>query len=94
MIEVMFDLMRYFGLNHRPSSGVKWKLQELRSYLLNIVCSTEYKIYRLFIRVSGLNLMSRRCEAEWPEAHTERRERVLPERSRPREVRGAFPLAV
>ena len=38
--------------------------------------------------------MSRRCKAEWSEAHTERRERVLFERSRPREVRGALPLAV
>ena len=30
MIEVMFEDMRYLGLNHRPSSGVKWKLNELR----------------------------------------------------------------
>ena len=28
--KVMFEVMRYFGLNHRPSSGVKWKLIELR----------------------------------------------------------------
>ena len=28
MIEVMFELMRYFGLNHRPSSS-----KELPSYL-------------------------------------------------------------
>ena len=31
MIEVMFEVMQYFGLNHRhrPSSGVKLKLNEL-----------------------------------------------------------------
>ena len=29
MNKVMFEVMRYFGLNHRPSSGVKWKLIEL-----------------------------------------------------------------
>ena len=29
MIEVMFEVMLYFGLNHRPSSGVKLKLNEL-----------------------------------------------------------------
>ena len=33
MIEVMFEVMRYFALNHRPSSGVKLKLKELYSYL-------------------------------------------------------------
>ena len=33
MIEVMFEVMRYFGLKHRPSSGVKLKLKELRCYL-------------------------------------------------------------
>ena len=29
MNKVMFEVMRYFGLNHKPSSGVKWKLIEL-----------------------------------------------------------------
>ena len=30
MNKMMFEVMRYFGLNHRPSSGVKWQLIELR----------------------------------------------------------------
>ena len=30
MNKVMFEVMRYFGLNHRPSSGVKLKLIKLR----------------------------------------------------------------
>ena len=29
MNKVMFEVMAiYFGLNHRPSSGMKWKLDE------------------------------------------------------------------
>ena len=32
VMEVMFKVMRYFGLNHRPSSGVKLKLKELCNF--------------------------------------------------------------
>ena len=32
VIKEMCQVMRYFGLNHRPSSGVKLKLKELRSF--------------------------------------------------------------
>ena len=31
---MMFEIMRYFGLNHRPSSGLKLKLKELRTFVL------------------------------------------------------------
>ena len=34
MIEVMLEVMRYFGLNHRPSSGVKVKINELRGFYI------------------------------------------------------------
>ena len=37
MIEVLFELMRYFGLNHRPSSGVKWPLIIRREMAINII---------------------------------------------------------
>ena len=45
MIEMMFEVMRYFGLNHRPSSGVKLKLKELLSINVN---SVEAYGWRLF----------------------------------------------
>ena len=35
--------MRYFGLNHRPSSGVKLKLKELRS-LKKIILKFQFTI--------------------------------------------------
>ena len=44
MIEVMFEVMRYFGLNHRPSSGVKWKLNELRGFTNPEIHITKQKI--------------------------------------------------
>ena len=35
MIEMMmFEVMRYFGLNHRPSSGVKLKLNERSGFYI------------------------------------------------------------
>ena len=34
MIEVMFEVIRYFGLNNRPSSGVKLKLKEFRFFYI------------------------------------------------------------
>ena len=43
MNKVMFELMQYFGLNHRSSSGVKWKLIELRlTFTLVSQINTEY----------------------------------------------------
>ena len=44
MIELMFEVMRYFGLNHRPSSGVKWKLNELRGFTLESQINTDYEM--------------------------------------------------
>ena len=46
MNKVMFEVMRYFGLNHRPSSGVKWKLIELRrvTFTLESQINTEYEM--------------------------------------------------
>ena len=45
MKKVMFEIMRYFGLNHRPSSGVKWKLIEFRgSFTLESQINTEYEM--------------------------------------------------
>ena len=45
MNKVMFEEMRYFGLNHRPSSGVKWKLNELRgTFTLESQINTEYEM--------------------------------------------------
>ena len=44
MNKVMFEVMRYFGLNHRQSSGVKWKLIELRvTFTLESQINTEYE---------------------------------------------------
>ena len=41
---MMFEVMRYFGLNHRPSSGVKWKLIELgETFTLESQINTEYE---------------------------------------------------
>ena len=34
VFELKMKLMRYFGLNHRPSSGMKMKLKEPRSYYI------------------------------------------------------------
>ena len=43
MNKEMFEVMR-FGLNHRPSSGVKWKLIELRvTFTLESQINTEYE---------------------------------------------------
>ena len=37
--------MRYFGLNHRPSTGVNWKLNELRgTFTLESQINTDYEI--------------------------------------------------
>ena len=48
MIEVIFEIMRYFGLNYRPSfpsSGVKRKLNELRGTLtLESQINTDYEM--------------------------------------------------
>ena len=45
MNKVMFEVMRYFGLNHRPSSGVIWKLIELReTFTLYSQINTEYEM--------------------------------------------------
>ena len=35
-MEVMFKLMRYVGINHRPSTGVKLKLKELGSFNIGV----------------------------------------------------------
>ena len=43
--------MRYFGLNHRPSSGVKLKLKELCSYL-------HWKVKLIAIRINASNEMN------------------------------------
>ena len=46
MNKVMFEVMRYFGLNHRPSSGVKQKLNELRvTFTLESNISTVNTVY-------------------------------------------------
>ena len=43
MIEVMLEVMRYFGLNHRQSSDVKLKLNELRAtFTLESQINTDY----------------------------------------------------
>ena len=45
MNKVMIEVMRYFGLNHRPSSGVKRKLNELRvTFTLESQINTEYEM--------------------------------------------------
>ena len=45
MNKMMFEVMRYFGLNHRPSSEVKWKLIELRvTFTLENQINTEYEM--------------------------------------------------
>ena len=45
MNKVMFEVMRYFGLNHRPSSDVKWKLIELRvTFTSESQINTEYEM--------------------------------------------------
>ena len=52
MNKVMFEVIRYFGLNHcvnyydnRPSSGVKWKLIELRvTFTLESQINTKYEM--------------------------------------------------
>ena len=42
---LMFEVMLYFGLNHRPSSGVKWKLIKLRvTFTLESQINTEYEM--------------------------------------------------
>ena len=44
MNKVIFDVMR-FGLNHKPSSGVIWKFNELRGiFTLEIQINTEYEM--------------------------------------------------
>ena len=45
MNKVMFEVMRYFGLNHRPSSGEKWKLIELR---VTLTLESQIKIVFIF----------------------------------------------
>ena len=45
MNKVMFEVMRYFGLNHRPSPGVKWKLNELReTFTLKSQINIDYEM--------------------------------------------------
>ena len=45
MIERLKEVMRYFGLNHRPSSGVKMKLSEPRDFTLEIkIIDSEKKL--------------------------------------------------
>ena len=45
MNKVMFEVMRYFGLNHMPSSSVKWKWNELRrTFTLESQINTEYEM--------------------------------------------------
>ena len=39
----MFEVMRYFGLNHRPS-GVKRKLNELRGFYMESQINTDYEM--------------------------------------------------
>ena len=44
----MFESMQYFGLNHRRSSGVKVKLNEVRRFILEspITYKTKYTVVR------------------------------------------------
>ena len=50
MNKVMFEVMRYFGLNHRLSSAVKWKLNELRGiFTLESQINTVYT--SIYIRI-------------------------------------------
>ena len=45
MNKVMLEEMRYFGLNHWPSSGVKWKLNELPgTFTLESQINTKYEM--------------------------------------------------
>ena len=45
MNKVMFEVMRNFGLNHKPSSGMKWKLNELRgTFTLESQINTDYEM--------------------------------------------------
>ena len=45
MIDVLFEVMRYFGLNYRLSSGVKLKLNELRgSFTLKSQINSDYEM--------------------------------------------------
>ena len=45
MNKEIFEVMRFFGLNHRPSSGVKWKLNKLRgTFTLKSQINTEYEM--------------------------------------------------
>ena len=45
MIEVMFEVNRYFDLNYKPSSGVKLKLNELcNSFKLKGQINSDYNM--------------------------------------------------
>ena len=45
MNTVIFEIMQYFGLNHKPSSKVKWKFIKLCvTFTLKSQINTEYKI--------------------------------------------------
>ena len=41
---MMFESMRYFGLDHWPSSGVKMKLNELRDFMLESQFNSVYEM--------------------------------------------------
>ena len=62
---VMFEVMRYFGLNHRPSSGMKWKLNELRgtykSYFNGIFSKFLYQFFIEFGICRDLTLSKHEC---------------------------------
>ena len=44
MIEVMFEVLRYFGLSNRPSSGVKLKLKELVVFTLESQINSDFEM--------------------------------------------------
>ena len=50
MIEIMFEVMRYFNLNSRPSSGVKLKLNKLRgSFTLKSQINSDYDMKLMYV---------------------------------------------
>ena len=44
IIQMMLEVMRYFGLYHRPLSQVKLKLKEPRSFYIEINSDYEMKL--------------------------------------------------
>ena len=56
MIEAMFELMLYLDLNHRPSSGVKLKLNELWCFTLESQINSYYEIKLKSIMINKLKL--------------------------------------